>query len=120
MKKWIARPQFHFQSILDVNCNGFKCSVFQFWSAVKPMKRLQDFSEKKKFVEDLSDQDFIHNGTKLVNHLMHPSRVLSFGGNLCHIYHNQLLLDNMSLSSLDNGLQQSDVDRPHRMNWESA
>ena len=37
----------------------------------------------KKFVEDLSDQDFIHNDKKLVNHLMHPSRILSLiGGNL--------------------------------------
>ena len=42
MKKWLARPQFHFQSMLDVNCNG-KCSVFQFWSAVKPMKKIATF-----------------------------------------------------------------------------
>ena len=48
----------------------------------------------KKFVEGLSDQDFIHNGKKLVNHLMHPSRILSLGGNLCHMNHAQLLLDN--------------------------
>ena len=26
----------------------------------------------QKFVVDLSDQDFRHNGKKLVNHLMHP------------------------------------------------
>ena len=36
--------------------------------------------EEKHFVEDLSDQDFVHNIKKLVNHLMQPSRVLSLGG----------------------------------------
>ena len=78
--------------------------------------------EGKHFVEDLSDQDFVHNGKKLVNHLMHPSRVLSLGENLVHIYlvHLQLLIYNESLNIFDHGLQQNDVDRPDRMNWESA
>ena len=74
----------------------------------------------KKLVQDLSDQDFIHNAKKLVNHLMHPSKVLSLGGQLCHMNHIQFLLDCQSFSAFDHGLQQSDVDRPDRMNWESA
>ena len=74
----------------------------------------------KRFVADLSDQDYVHNAKKLVNHLMHPSRVLSLGGNLCFINHLQLLIDNDNLSSFDHGLQQPDVDRKDRMNWESA
>ena len=51
---------------------------------------------------------------------MHPSRVLSLGGNLCFINHLQLLIDNDNLSSFDHGLQQPDVNRKDRMNWESA
>ena len=42
MKKWLPRPQFHFQSILDVTAKG-KCSVFQFWSTVKPMNKIARF-----------------------------------------------------------------------------
>ena len=76
--------------------------------------------EGKHFVEDLSDQDFVYNDKKLVNHLMHPSRVLSLGGNLVHMNHLQLLINNESLNIFDHGLQQNDVDRPDRMNWESA
>ena len=57
---------------------------------------------------------------KLVNHLMHPSRVLSLGGNLCVINHLQLLIDNDNFSSFDHGLQQPDMDHKDRMNWESA
>ena len=74
----------------------------------------------KKVIEGLSDQDFIHNSKKLVNHLLHPSRILNLGGNLCHGNHLQLLIDNANLTKFDHGLQQSDVDRRDRMNWESA
>ena len=74
----------------------------------------------KKFVVDLSDQDYVHNGKKIVNHLMHPSRVLSLGGNLCFMNHLQLLVNNEHMSSFDHGLQQPDIERRDRMNWEST
>ena len=67
---------------------------------------------------DLSDQDFVHCGKKLINHLKHSSRVLSLGGNLAHMHHFQLVLDRFDV--LEHGLQQSDVNREDRMNWESA
>ena len=57
---------------------------------------------------------------KLVNDLMHPSRVLSLGGNLCFMNHLQLLINNDNLTRFYHGLQQTDVDRKDRMNWESA
>ena len=74
----------------------------------------------QKFVVDFSDQDFIHNGKKLVNHLMHPSRVLSLGGNLCHMNYVQLIISNPTITNFQHELQQSDVDCPDRMNWESS
>ena len=74
----------------------------------------------KKFVVDLSDQDYVHNGKKIVNHLMHPSRVLSLGGNLCFMNNLQLLVNNEHMSSFDHGLQQPDIERRDRMNWEST
>eukprot|EP00112_Aurelia_sp_Birch-Aquarium-sp1_P026516 Seg944.3 transcript_id=Seg944.3/GoldUCD/mRNA.D3Y31 product="hypothetical protein" protein_id=Seg944.3/GoldUCD/D3Y31 len=77
-------------------------------------------SQGKIFPTGLSDQDFVHNGKKLVNHLMHPSRRLTLGENICHVNHLQLLLDNDEISRFDHGLQQPDVDRRDRMNWESA
>jgi hypothetical protein len=78
---------------------------------------LSDDNETQ-YVENLADQDFIHNGKKLINHLRHASRVLSIGGNLCHMNHLQLVKDNVN--SLHHGLQQDDIDRSDRMNWESA
>ena len=74
----------------------------------------------QKFAANLSDQDFIQNGKKLVNHLMHPSRVFSLGGNLCHINHVQLIISNPNITNFQHGLQQSSVDDPDRMSWESA
>ena len=71
-------------------------------------------------IENLFDQDFIHNAKKLVNHLKHPSRVLSLGGNLCHMNHLELLLANADINQFHHGLQVSDVERRDRMNWESA
>ena len=64
----------------------------------------------------LANQDFVQCGKKLVNHMKHPSRVLSIGGNLVHMHHLQILLNNMH--HLEHGLQQADVDREDRMNWE--
>ena len=47
------------------------------------------FSAKKtqNGVENLTDEDFIHNAKNLINHLKHPSPVLSLDGNLCHMNH---------------------------------
>ena len=72
----------------------------------------------QKTLSDLSDQDFVHCGKKLINHLKHPSRVLSIGGNVAHMHHLQLVLDRFG--RLEHGLQQSDVDRQDRMDWNSA
>ncbi len=77
-------------------------------------------SGNKIFPTELPDQDFIHNGKKLVNHLMHPSRILTLGRGICHANHLQLLIDNSKISRFDHGLQQTDIDRRDRMNWESA
>ena len=71
-------------------------------------------------VENLSDQDYIYNGKKLINHLKHPSRVLSLGGNPCHMNHLELLLVNMQINQFDHGLNRADIERADRMNWESA
>ena len=59
----------------------------------------------KPGVEDLSDQDFMHNAKKAVNHLLHPSRVLSIGGNLCHINHLQLIIT--KFITFEHGLQEN-------------
>ena len=77
-------------------------------------------SGDKVYVSGLSDQDFIHNSKKLVNHLMHPSRIMYLGKNICHVNHLQLLMDHEEIARLDHGLQQPDIDRRDRMNWESA
>ena len=71
-------------------------------------------------VENLSDQDYIHNGKKLINHLKHPSSVLSLGGNPCHMDHLELLPVNMQINQFDHGLNRADIERADRMNWESA
>ena len=78
------------------------------------------FTNGRKVIKGLPDQDFIHNSKKLVNHLLHPSRILNLGGNLCHGNHLQLVIDNANFTKFDHGLQQSDIDRRDRMNWESA
>ena len=71
-----------------------------------------------RVVCNLSDQDYVHCGKKLINHLKHSSRILSIGGNAAHMNHLQLVLDRFN--PLEHGLEQSDVDRQDRMNWESA
>ncbi len=68
----------------------------------------------------MSDQDFIHNGKKLVNHLKHPSKVLYLGDNLCHMNHLQLLYTNESFNQHQHGLYHTDIERKDCMNWESA
>ena len=68
----------------------------------------------------VGDQMIRLDGKKIVNHLMHPSRVLSLGRNLCFMNHLQLLVNNEHMSSFDNGLQQPDIERRDCMDWEST
>ena len=58
----------------------------------------------KAQIEGLADQDFIHDGKKLVNYLLHPSRILQIGAYKCHMNHLKLRLDNSSLTVHDHGL----------------
>lgn len=66
----------------------------------------------------LHDQDFIHNGKKLVNPLDSTSRILKLGtwvANLSHIIHCYHLYNNN-----DHGLNEEDIKRTDRQNWASA
>ncbi len=76
--------------------------------------------EGRNLIENFSDQDYIHNGKKLINHLKHGSILLFTGDNLRHMNHIQLLYQNEEISRLEYGIQQHDIDRQDRMNWESA
>lgn len=72
----------------------------------------------KTYPRDLADQDFVHCGKKLVNHLTHASLTLNVGGNTFHMNHIQIVHD--TFNPLEHGLQQGDIVRQDRMNWESA
>ena len=76
--------------------------------------------ENGSWVENLADQDYPHNGKKLVNHLKHSARVLSVGGNLAHMAHIELLINHNHFHALQHGLAVKDVEREDRQNWESA
>ena len=69
---------------------------------------------------DLADQDFVHCGKKLVNHLKHYSHVLTDGGNMIHISQFKYIIVLDIFHPLEHGLQQGDIERQARMNWESA
>ena len=69
-------------------------------------------------VTDLADQDYIHCGKKVINHLKHSSKTLMLGEYWVHMHHVQCVMDNFP--AMTHGLRQSDIDRIDRMNWESA
>ena len=66
-------------------------------------------------VYGLHDQDFVHNGKKLVNPLDSPTRHLILGKeheSLTHIY-----LAYTSFSVDQHGLREGDIKREDRQNW---
>ena len=69
-------------------------------------------------VSGLYDQDYIHNGKKLVNPLDSVARTLMLGGDLCSINHVAMVYNTFSYEQ--HGLLQADVDRQDRQNWASA
>ena len=69
-------------------------------------------------VEDMCDQDYVHNHKKLLNPLDHASRVLRMGDYLVHMNHLQLVSEIFPFP--DHGLSLSDIERRDRQNWRSA
>ena len=69
-------------------------------------------------VEDMCDQDYVHNHKKLLNPLDHASRVLRMGEYLVHMNHLQLVSEVFPFA--DHGLGRSDIERRDRQNWRSA
>ena len=62
----------------------------------------------------LHDQDYIHNGTKLINPLLSAARTLQLGGDLCLHGHIELVFQ--QFGSDEHGLRMEDVDRKDRQN----
>lgn len=70
------------------------------------------------YVEHLADQDYIHNGKKLINHLNHAGRMLTIGDYMVHMNHIHILLSRFDATQ--HRLTMRDVLRDDRQNWESA
>ena len=66
----------------------------------------------------LHDQDYIHNGKKLINPLLSAVRVLQLGGDVCTHEHLGLVYNRYTAD--EHGLKQEDVDRKDRQKWASA
>ena len=69
-------------------------------------------------VSCLHDQDFIHNGKKLVNALDNPSRQLVIGDVWITLNHVSLVYNNFSIDA--HGLRECDITREDRQNWAGA
>ena len=69
-------------------------------------------------VEDMCDQDYVHNHKKLLNPLGHASRVLRMGDYMIHINHLQLVSEVFPFP--EHGLGLSDIERHDRQNRSSA
>ena len=68
-------------------------------------------------VSGLHDQDYVHNGKKLVNPSDSVARTLMLGGDLYSINHVGMVYSTFSYNK--HGLLQTDVDRQDRQNWAS-
>ena len=66
----------------------------------------------------LHDQDFIHNGKKLINLLDSPVRVLQLGGDVALLEHVGMVYNKFSQDQ--HGLKLEDTTRKDRQNWASA
>ena len=69
-------------------------------------------------VYGLHDQDFIHNGKKLVNPLDLPSRHLILGNEIATLNHIYLVYQLFSVDR--HGLQEGEIKREDRQNWTAA
>ena len=66
----------------------------------------------------LHDQDYIHNGKKLINPLLSSVWCLQLGGDACLLQHVGLVYNRFTAD--EHGLRQEDIDRKDRQNWGSA
>ena len=66
----------------------------------------------------LHDQDYIHNGKKMINPLDNASKRLVLGNNLVTLNHVALVYQSFKVD--DHGLQEGDIERKDRQNWRSA
>lgn len=66
----------------------------------------------------LHDQDFIHNGKKLINPLDSPAKTLQLGMDVACIQHIEGIYNKFKLE--EHGLKQEDIVRKDRQNWGSA
>ena len=73
---------------------------------------------RNDMVSCLHDQDFIHNGKKLVNALDNPSRQLVIGDVWITLNHVSLVYNNFSIDA--HGLRECDIMREDRQNWAGA
>ena len=80
--------------------------------------RKLDTDENGYHVEDMCDQDYVHNHKKLLNPLDHATRVLRMCEYLVHMNHLQLVSEVFPFA--DHGLGVSDIEGRDRQNWRSA
>jgi hypothetical protein len=73
---------------------------------------------KNGMVVGMHDQDYIHNGKKLINPLDSPVRVLHLWSDVCCLEHIGQVYQKFSFD--DHGLKLEDIQRIDRQNWASA
>jgi len=66
----------------------------------------------------LHDQDFIHNGKKLINPLDSVVKCLQLGADVCHLDHIGQVYQKFGIDQ--HGLRKEDVEGTDRQNWASA
>ena len=66
----------------------------------------------------LHDQDYIHNGKKLINPLLSATKTLQLGGDLCLHGHIEQVFQQFTVE--EHGLTGEDVQRRDRQNWAAA
>ena len=69
-------------------------------------------------VRGLHDQDFIHNGKKLINPLDSAVKNLQLGADVCYLDHLGQVYQRFGIDQ--HGLRKEDVERTNRQNWASA
>jgi hypothetical protein len=69
-------------------------------------------------IEGLHDQDYIHNGKKLINPLDSPVHTLQLGGDIAMLEYIGLVYNKYSID--DHGLKLEDVTKTDRQNWGSV
>ena len=72
----------------------------------------------EKRIFGLHDQDFIHNGKKLINPLDSVVKNLQLGFDVCYLDHLGQVYQKFALDQ--HGLRKEDVQRTDRQNWASA